>query len=95
MARYRIKVEALDPAEELRAEYRMGFECDGFCFITDTGVAIQELSDMKIALSIARDSDLLTAAIIGKAIAESRKYTARAKALELISAMEKMGDDQE
>ena len=35
MARYRIMVEALAPAEELRAESRMGFECDGFCCITD------------------------------------------------------------
>lgn len=35
MAKYRIKIEALDPEEELRAEYRIGIECEGFTIIAN------------------------------------------------------------
>ena len=90
MAKYRIRIEALDPAEELRAEYRMGIECDGFTIITDngdkTGLTIHEMSRDDIATTIAHDEDLLYAAIVAKAIAEAKRMEREMKAGKVLEA---------
>lgn len=90
MAKYRIRIEALDPAEELRAEYRMGIECDGFTIITDngdrTGITIHEMSRDAIATTIAQDEDLLSAAIVAKAMAEANRMEREMKSSRVIDA---------
>ena len=90
MAKYRIRIEALDPAEELRAEYRMGIECDGFTIIIDsgdqTGSAIHEMSREDIATAIAHDEDLLSAAIVAKAMAEANRMEREMKSSRVIDA---------
>lgn len=77
MAKYRIRIEALDPAEELRAEYRMGIECDRFCVIADledgSETAINEMSLARLAGIMADDDDLLAAACAAKGMAEGRR----------------------
>ena len=84
MAKYRIKVEALDPAEELRAEYRVGVECDRFYFVAiidadkdgnrAQGVAQERVSTMDIAHSILESDDLMEAAIIADGLRRGRDY---------------------
>lgn len=77
MAKYRIKVEALDPAEELRAEYRMGIECDRFCIIADQEdghkTAINEMSLIMLADIIADDDYLIAAACAARGMSEGRQ----------------------
>ena len=78
MAKYRIKVEALDPAEELRAEYRMGIECDGFCIIGNCedghDTSIHQMSVSMLAGIIAADESLIAAACIARGMAEARQF---------------------
>jgi len=84
MAKYRIKVEALDPAEELRAEYRVGVECDRFYFaaITDADedgdknqqVALENVNKLEIAESIFENDVLMEAAIIADGLRRAREY---------------------
>lgn len=76
MAKYIIWVEAADPAmEELCAEYRMGIECEGFALLCDKGddasVSIQNMSTVEIAEIMAREPEMLKAAIIAKAFDEA------------------------
>lgn len=97
MAKYRIRVEALDPAEELRAEYRMGIECEGFCIIGDveTGVktAMHEMSVADLAECLASDADLFTAACMARGMVEGESYR-QAKAHEkALKARRMMGMD--
>ena len=76
MAKYRIKIEALDPAEELRTEYRIGIECDGFCIIADQGrtqdTSIHQMSTVDIAECMVNDENLMTAACIARGMFEAR-----------------------
>ena len=78
MAKYRIKVEALDPAEELRAEYRVGMECDGFTVLCDTedggDISVHEMSTMDIAWAIFKHDVLMEAALIADGLRRSRDY---------------------
>lgn len=81
MEKYRIKVEALDPAEELRAEYRMGIECDGFCIIAkyEKGhhTAIHDLDTVDIASCMANDENMMEAACIAKGMFEAKEAARR------------------
>lgn len=88
MAKYRIKVEALDPSEELRAEYRIGMECDGFCIMMDRGdgegnCVIKDMSIVGIAALMASDEMTLPAAVLAKAMAEGKQLTRDLKARSL------------
>lgn len=84
MAKYRIKVEALDPAEELRAEYRVGIECDRFYLaaITDADkdgdkaqrVALERVSTMDLAHSILECDALMEAAFIAEGLQRGYEY---------------------
>ncbi len=99
MAKYRIKVEALDPAEELRAEYRMGIECNAFCIIGDCDdghdTSIHQMSVVQIAGIMSADENLIAAACIARGMAEGHQYEenikrrdAMAKLAERLGALE-------
>ena len=81
MAKYRIKIEALDPAEELRAEYRMGIECEGFCIIADKedgySISIHHMGTVDIADCMANDKDLMEAVCIAKGMFEAKEAARR------------------
>lgn len=81
MAKYRIKIEALDPAEELRAEYRMGIECEGFCIIADQedghDTSIHHMSTGDIAACMANDENLMEAACIARGMFEAKNVSRR------------------
>lgn len=81
MAKYRIKIEALDPAEELRAEYRIGIECEGFCIIADEedghDTSIHHMSTVDIAVCMANDKDLMESACIAQGMFEARNVARR------------------
>lgn len=76
MAKYRIKIEALDPAEELRAEYRMGIECEGFCIIADEedghDTSIHHMSTVDIARCMSREENMMEAVCIARGMFEAR-----------------------
>lgn len=96
MAKYRIKVEALDPAEELRAEYRMGIECEGFCIIApyEKGhhTAIHDLDTTDIALCMAREKDLMVAVCIAKGMFEAKEAARRFSETRIMSNLaERLG----
>ena len=79
MAKYRIKIEALDPEEELRAEYRIGIECNGFVILADCDdraidTSIHQVSVMRLAEMIESNKHICAAAFIAKGIAEGRMY---------------------
>jgi len=80
MAKYRIKIEALDPAEELRAEYRIGWECDKFVILSETegkGIVEQALHDvdqLKIAEMIKASPEMMASAMIARAMHEASEY---------------------
>lgn len=105
MAKYRIKIEALDPAEELRAEYRMGIECDGFTILTvegqddrmDTTVSIHEMSNYDVATALYRCSATVSAVFLAKAKIEAdnyrRDHAARRLMERLTGNIERDGDD--
>ena len=106
MAKYRIKIEALDPSEELRAEYRIGMGCDGFLIVLNTetegdpdatgdGVAWHNLSAIEAAAIIADDADALEVAhiVIGLDRGRQAKHR-RESAAELRAFLSgKAGDD--
>lgn len=93
MAKYRIKVEALDPAEELRAEYRMGIECNGFCIIGDHGrensISIENMTIMELAEAIVNDEHMIHAACVARGMAEGRQYERNIKSRD---AMKKLAE---
>lgn len=101
MAKYRIKVEALDPAEELRAEYRMGVECDRFYFvaITDDGednaqgqqIGLENVNKLDIAESIFENDVLMEAAIIADGLRRGRDYFASQRQIQ--HAVKLSGED--
>ena len=85
MAKYRIKVEALDPAEELRAEYRIGIECDRFVILSEvegSGSVEQALHDVNqiiIANMIVNCKEMMSAALIARGMLEAHEYMDKEK----------------
>ena len=75
MAKYRIKIEALDPAEELRAEYRIGIECEGFLIIANREdsfkTCVRGMNRMDIAECMANDRMLMGSAYIARGILDA------------------------
>ena len=102
MTKYRIKVEALDPAEELRAEYRIGIECEGFLIVADKGdghnTSIHKLSPVEMASMIANDPDLINVACIALGMVKGNKLAEEKKREVAVSSFAKrlagmMGED--
>lgn len=67
--KYRIKIETINGNdEELRAEFRMGLDCEGFAIIGDregrTDVSLHKMSTMDIAEAILASDELMQAAYI-------------------------------
>lgn len=81
MAKYRIKVEALDGNEKLDQRYTDGIECDGYAIIADAGdtyaTAIQQMSVDMISNAIMKDAKLLSAGILAKAKKEIIRVNVR------------------
>ena len=101
MAKYRIKVEALDPAEELRAEYRVGIECDKFYIAAISGegreegveLALMDVNKLDIAKSIFESDILMEAAIIADGLRRGRDYCESRR--QITSAIKVSGMDME
>lgn len=82
MAKYRIRVEALETGVEFGKDLQQVMECDGFCMILDKGEGTEEvIHDMdmiQLAENIAECGNVLPAAGIAKAMREAeaslRKY---------------------
>ena len=92
MAKYRIKVELLDPKEKVSEELQAGVECDGFFLGLDFGndksrSVIGNLSIIDIAGIIAPDTKLLEAAIIARAIDEARLTRENRERRDMLSAI--------
>lgn len=91
MAKYRIRVEALDPAEELGAEYRMGIECEGFLIVADKedshDTAIHDMGTADIADCIANDADLMEAACIARGMFEAKNVARRFNETRVMSSL--------
>lgn len=81
MAKYRIRVEALDPAEELRAEYRMGIECEGFCIIGEHEkghhTAIHNMDVVDIAQCMINEKELMECACIARGMFDAKEAARR------------------
>ena len=76
--KYRIKIETINGNdEELRAEYRMGLDCEGFVIIgdreDDVDTSIHEMSTMDIAHAIAVSDELMQAAYIAIGIDNAKQ----------------------
>lgn len=105
MAKYRIRIEALDPAEELRAEYRMGIECDGFTILAmedqddrkGIAVSIHNMSNYDVATALCRAPAIVSAVFLTKAKIEAdnyrRDHAARRLMERLTGNIERDGDD--
>ena len=98
MAKYRIKVEVLDPNETIKDDLQAGVECDGFFLGMDTGddnrSIISNLSIVDIAGIIAPDTKMLEAAIIARAIDEARLTREGREKQNILSAIKRMaGND--
>ena len=93
-----------DPeGEELRAEYRMGIDCDAFCFMTKTedgwDVAIHDVNTVDIAFGIFQSPELMSAAIIARGICDAMRYKRERKRDGLLGMFERIaaghGEDDE
>lgn len=102
MAKYRIRVEALDPAEELRAEFRMGMECEGFCIIEEHEnghhTAIHEMNMVDIARCMANNKELMESACIARGMLEGREAARKIREANIMSNLAErlagmMGED--
>ena len=98
MAKYRIKIEALDPNETIKEDLQTGVECDGFFLGMNTGdnnrSIINNLSIVDIAGIIAPDTKLLEAAIIARAMDEARLTREGRERQNILSMIKRMaGDD--
>ena len=98
MAKYRIKIEVLDPNETIKEELQAGVECDGFFLGMDIGDAnrsiISNLSIVDIAAIIAPDTKLLEAAIIARAMDEARMTRETRERRDILSVIKQMaGND--
>lgn len=71
MAKYRIKVEALDGDETLNMEYAEGIEADAFCIMADmegkATVAMHKINIDNMATIMMHSSELLAAGVLAKA----------------------------
>lgn len=99
MAKYRIRIEAVDPeAVELTAEKRIGYECDGYAIIVDQGKTVgtvikgMYLSD--IANGIALDDEMIQAACIARGMAEGRWFAEKIKATDMLRRIMGRGEDE-
>ena len=80
MAKYKIRVEVLDPKEKVSEEWLNGWECDGFfmCASEENGdtientVVIHDTNTSNMARAIFKSTDLMEAAMIAHGMEEAR-----------------------
>ena len=91
MAKYLIKVEALDGNEKIDQRYVDGIECDAFCIIGKRGevgnVSIHKMSVDMISDIIVKNSDLMCAGILAKAKKEIIRVNVREEIPDFLKMM--------
>ena len=106
MAKYRIRVEALDPKEKVSEEMLAGFECDGFFMCAslkedddtiDYAIAIHDTNAIGMARSIFKSTELMEAAMIAHGMEEARlmkRARKGPKAVNLTDVLQKIMEDE-
>lgn len=106
MAKYRIKVEVLDPKEKVSEELLNGWECDGFFMGTmeaeddntlDTTIAIHDTNTLDMAKAIFKSTELMEAAMIAHGMEEARlmkRARKEPRAVNLTDVLQKIMDDE-
>jgi hypothetical protein len=109
MAKYRIRVEVLDPKEKVSEEMLAGWECDGFFMCAslkddddtiDNTVAIHDTNAIDMAKAIFNSTELMGAAMIAHGMEEARlmkrnrKELKVSKAFNLADALRKIMEDE-
>ena len=105
MAKYRIRVEVLDPKEKVNEELLTGLACDGFFMCAslkkdddtiDNTVVIHDTNAIDMAISIFKSTDLMEAAMIAHGIEEARLIKRNRngpKEINLTALLKKMAED--
>lgn len=106
MAKYKIKVEVLDPKEKVSEEMLAGFECDGFFMCAslkedddtiNNTVAIHDTDAIDMARGIFRSTELMEAAMIAHGMEEARlmkRARKGPKAVNLTDVLQKIMEDE-
>ena len=109
MAKYRIRVEVLDPKEKVNEELLAGLACDGFFMCAslkedddtiDNTVAIHDTNAIDMAKAIFNSTQLMESAMIAHGMEEARlmKRARRElkvpKAFNLADALRKIIEDE-
>lgn len=79
MAKYRIKIEPLDPAEaDLRFEYRAGFDVDNFLIAAGVGdgvcACLQDLSIASAAALLCQDREMARTVCVAHGMLEAANH---------------------
>lgn len=108
MAKYRIRVEVLDPKEKVNEELLAGLECDGFFMCAslkedddtiDNVVAIHDTNTIDMAKAIFKSTELMEAAMIAHGMEEAQlmkrdRKGPKAQAINLADVLQQiMGDE--
>ena len=106
MAKYRIKVEVLDPKEKVSEELLNGWECDGFFMgmmetkdddTLDTTIAIHDTNTLDMAKAIFKSTELMEAAMIAHGMEEARlmkRARKEPRAVNLTDVLQKIMEDE-
>lgn len=110
MAKYRIKVDALDPKEKVSEELLNGWECNGFFMgmmddkeddnTFNTTIAIHDTNTLDMAKAIYKSTELMEAALIAQGLEQarllkkSRNEPKVQKAFSLADMLRKMAEDE-
>ena len=110
MAKYRIKVEVLDPKEKVSEELLNGLECNGFFMgmmddkeddnTLNTTIAIHDTNTLDMAKAIYKSTGLMEAALIAQGLEQarllkkSRNEPKVQKAFSLADMLRKMAEDK-
>ena len=106
MAKYRIRVEVLDPKEKVSEELLNGWECDGFfmCASEENGdtientVVIHDTNTNDMARAIFKSTELMEASMIAHVMEEARlmkrdRKGPKAQAINLADVLQKIMED--
>lgn len=108
MAKYRIRVEVLDPKEKVNEELLAGLECDGFFMCTslkedddtiDNTVTIHDTNTIDMAKAIFMSTELMEAAIFAHGMEKARlmkrdRKEPKAQAINLADVLQKIMEDE-
>ena len=105
MAKYRIKVEVLDPKENVSEEMLAGWECDGFFMCAseenddtiENTVVIHDTNTSNMAKAIFKSTELMEAAMIAHGMEKARlirQDRKRPKAINLADVLQKIMEDE-